>query len=170
MRQVRKINRQGFSLLEALLVLVVIGVILLIAIPELAVMLRSYKIKTAATQVAMHIRFARNAAVKTKDEYRIQYNDLGTAAQVRNTYTVERNEGGWKQDTDLKGVLANGAFELPSGVEIETGGMTQVTLDSRGAASGTPNSRIRLRIASSAGVLRYQVSVTPAGSVSIAKL
>ena len=127
------------STIETLLVLGLFAIVLLIAIPQLAGMLRSYKINTAAMQVAMHIRFARNAAVKTKNEYRIHYKDLSSPPALRNTYRVEVNDGGWKQDTDLKGVLPSGNFELPSGVDIETGGMAQLVLDSRATPMMKPS-------------------------------
>lgn len=67
------INRtQGFSFLEIVVALSILGLFLTVSLPNLADWLHSYRLKTAANTLANHLRQARLSAVYEGVKYQLQ--------------------------------------------------------------------------------------------------
>jgi Tfp pilus assembly protein FimT len=155
-------HEKGFSVMEILLVLALITVMLLIAIPLFSRLIKNYRVQTSATQLAVQMRFARNAAVKQKLKHRIVI-DEGTS-----TYKVEKETD---FDSGTFEVIENMDFNLPEGVTInETSDDGPITFNSRGFTEGNASYNIILdtwipSLSRSVSVT-YTVRVTPVGNVS----
>lgn len=72
--------RAGFSLVEIMAVLIILGVILMAVVPAIDNLVPTYRLRSAAREVASLIELAHSEAVSTRKEYRLAY-DLD-----RNTY------------------------------------------------------------------------------------
>lgn len=72
--------RAGFSLVEIMAVLIILGVILMSIVPAIDNLVPAYRLRGAAREVASLIELAHSEAVSTRKEFRLAY-DLD-----RNTY------------------------------------------------------------------------------------
>ena len=159
---------QGFSLTEALVVLALLAALVVISIPVLLRMLQAYHVKTAATQIAIHMRYARMECVTEKYPYRVTLKSR-SAGSGPNTYTVEYDNGtGWQR-------VANFDFKLPNGVEIDdsgvfSGGTAQIIFDSRGGASATSGSPPYLIDIRGVNDVQYRVRLNLTGAVEVVKV
>jgi Tfp pilus assembly protein FimT len=157
-RLLQRHNQQGkgYSILEALVVIALMGVLLAIVLPALYRFFQVYRVQTAAQRLAINIRFARNAAVKQKVNYRITVRDE-THGSAPNTYIFEN-------DPEGDGTFAsydNLDVSIPSGVLIKSGSVSQLEFDSRGRSSAS--GVIRLEGKSDT---EYEISVSINGAVS----
>jgi prepilin-type N-terminal cleavage/methylation domain-containing protein len=155
--------RRGFTLMETLVVVAIIGVILLFAIPMLYRMLQSYYVKTAANQFAIQVRMARNLSVSQKTNYQIVINSQTHGTP--NVYTVQYAPGGTFQ------VVPNLDTKIPDSIQIPNtanfaAGQATLTFDPRGkiVASAGPTPYL---IEFQGPYLRYRVTVDSIGAVQI---
>lgn len=128
-----RFGSRGLTLLESLVVIAIIGAILLVSIPFFFRMLQNYNVKTAATQLAIHLRFARNQCTTQKVVYQVVIHSK-LAPSNPNTYKVEYSPFG----TFIP--LPNVDYRLPRGVEIQdsslfSAGVATVTFNTRGGAT-----------------------------------
>jgi prepilin-type N-terminal cleavage/methylation domain-containing protein len=167
-------QQKGYSLIELLVVLALIASMLLISLPRLFYILQTYYVKTAASHLAIQIRFARNESVTRKIDYRIVI--YSKKASVRpNTYTIEYNpQGDGTSFEPVPGI----ATTLPLNImildsSIFTGGVATISFDSRGSAKATgtppPNPPFQIDVASINGQ-RYRVQVEFTGAVQVNKV
>jgi|GEM_PF-1621516 len=157
--------RKGFTLLETLIVVAILGVILIFAIPALLGMFQSYKVKTAASQIAIHVRMARNLCVSQKINYQliIRSND---ALTNQNTYVVRNSPSGSYVN------VPNLDTAFPTGVKIRSTSIfssgiatLQFTPTGRIASlSGTPPYLIEVI---GPNQLLYRVTIDTTGSVEV---
>jgi len=155
-------KRNGYSLIEALVVLGIMAMILLIVMPFFYRMLQAYRTQTAATLMATNLRFARNAAVKQKVKYRFTFQDEGAVSP--NTYYVERDTSGSgsystyeEMDTDF-----------PDGIKIDSTSTDTITFDSRGGAILSPTSTVIL--IEGPNDLNFQINISLTGAISVEKV
>lgn len=75
---VRKMRRssRGYSLMELLVVVAIVGIVALITVPALLQLMPQYRIRSAAGETAAAIRMIRSQAVAQRTPWRIQF-DLG---------------------------------------------------------------------------------------------
>jgi prepilin-type N-terminal cleavage/methylation domain-containing protein len=73
-------RRQGFTLIEIMTVLLILGVILMSVVPAIDGLVPSYRLKGAAREVAALLEMAQSEAISQRKEFRVAY-DLD-----RNTY------------------------------------------------------------------------------------
>jgi Tfp pilus assembly protein FimT len=147
---------KGFSLVEALVILGLIGAIVAITMPFLYRFVQSWKSDTAAAELAVNIRFARNAAVKQKLKYKVVINEDPT-----NTYHIEKETG---YNTGSFTTLNSMSYTLPSRVKILTSSTDgPIVFNYRGANESNLQYNIFLQAVSGT---TYRISVTPFGGVS----
>jgi prepilin-type N-terminal cleavage/methylation domain-containing protein len=159
------VYRKGFSLLETLIVVAIFGVILLMAIPALYRMLQSYKVKTAANQIAIHVRLARNLCVTQKISYQLVLRS-DSASSKQNSYEILNKPVGTYVD------LPNIDTAIPSGVKILSSsnfssGIATLQFTSTGKISSTYGTSPYLIELEGATQLRYRVTIDPTGSVEV---
>ncbi len=131
----------GFSLLETLVVLALIGILLLIGLPALFRLFQNFQVKTAARQVAAQIRLARNNSVTQKTPHRMVIRNKDASTNI-NTYVLELDP----EDDGTYTIFPNLDFRLPRGIIIEdsptfVGGVATIDMNTRGivtSAGGTP--------------------------------
>jgi len=158
--------RRGFTLIEVLVVIALFGVMLIFAIPALYQMLQTYYVKMAASQMAIHIRMARNLAVSQKVNYHMTINskDSGT---IPNTYSVlfESYTGTYLDVPRLE-------TDIPEAVQILstsifTGGAATLEFDSRGRITSTTGASPYTIDIQGANDRTYRLTVDKIGSVQI---
>jgi hypothetical protein len=116
--------------------------------------LATYRTKMAATQLAMDIRFARNACVKKKIVYTITINDA-TASPNPNTYEISASG------------IPTSSRSLPAGVSIASGSITQINFQSLGGCSTLPSGNTNRNIDITGGSgYRQRLTVSLSGNVS----
>ncbi len=116
----------GFSLIEAMVVMVVLGIVLAAAIPNLSSSNKRHRIESAATALASRIQIARQRAVATRVPHRLVM-DTGNR-----TYWTEQQDG---ESTWIR--FPDEEYELPIAVEwsVRAGGEqsnTDVEFEGRG--------------------------------------
>lgn len=136
----RRLGNRGFTLVELLTVLVLLGVVSAVVLPELSRRLGSEAAETARS-VEQVYRSAREAAV---------------TRGVRVTVSLELVTGSYLARTDGHEELARGVVARPSGLRLGGGrdGWVIAQFDAAGRASAD-------RLLVSGSKERYEVSVDP---------
>ena len=139
----------GFSLVEILVVLALIGVVIAIGIPLVNEQVRISEARSAADQMAGHLRAARMIAVS-------HHKDIVVTVRVDpdNDYSYEGTYG----DTKL--------IKMPARVKIKTGSAASITFRSDGSALAS--STVTTESLVSSATERWTLSVTTVGFVSVA--
>lgn len=133
--------KSGFSLLEIMVALAVMGIVAAIALPSWSRLLPSYRLNGAARQIQSELHHIRMRAAAENISFQLTYLDGASA------YTIQK---------DLKTVVDK---PLPEGVVISKAGT--ISFSPRGTAAGN---RVRLR--ASDGLCR-QVVASATGRVRI---
>lgn len=146
---IRRGDRGGFSLIELLAVLVLVGLVLALAGPKFTATIRYFTARSATSQVVADLALTRTTAVRE-----------GRSASLRvltaSTYAVVVDAEGTTADRTVKSVTLEGAAR---GVSLGTVG-TRITFDSRGMRR---NATERLTVTRSEGI--DVVNVTIVGRV-----
>lgn len=69
----RVTRRQGFTLIEIMTVLLILGVILMSVVPAIDGLVPSYRLKGAAREVAALLEMAQSEAISQRKEFRVAY-------------------------------------------------------------------------------------------------
>jgi type IV fimbrial biogenesis protein FimT len=133
----------GFSLLEMIVALTVIGIVAAVALPNWSRLVPSYRLNSSARQVQSELHHLKMRAVAENVSFQLAY------LQGASAYTVQK---------ELKSMVTK---PLPEGVIITKAGT--VSFSPRGTAAGN---RVRLRTADG---LCKQVVVSPTGRVRICR-
>ena len=153
--------QKGLSLMETLVVIALLAAILVIVMPAISNMYYAYQASTAARQMQANIRFARNAAIKQKIDYRIIINDSGDPDP--NTYLIQ-------YDPDRDGTFQNFPREffdytIPGTVEIDPGSVNSIDFDPRGSAQPSGSVVLEGRRGD-----KYRLQIFLSGSVMMEKI
>jgi prepilin-type N-terminal cleavage/methylation domain-containing protein len=155
-------NKKAFTLIELCVVIAIIGIIALIAAPNLVTGLPKYRIKRAARDITSKIRAARSEAIKTSSNITIEFDT------ARNQYNID---GEWYPGSSLSNYYGSGV-SFGVGNSGETDECTfpdnddsngTVTFNSRGISNNageiyltnTQNAAYRIRI-NTAGNIQLQ--------------
>jgi prepilin-type N-terminal cleavage/methylation domain-containing protein len=84
------IRQRGFSLIEIIVIVIVVGILALIAVPNLVTGMPSYRLKNAARDLCSNIHKARTLAVKQNRSVTLTFDVLG------NTYHID-DQSPWPQ-------------------------------------------------------------------------
>lgn len=77
---------QGFTLMEMMIGIALIGILTVVAVPNIALFSSGYKLRGAAREVATDLQYARLLAVKENRDIRVDFSS--------NSYQVVRVSGG----------------------------------------------------------------------------
>jgi prepilin-type N-terminal cleavage/methylation domain-containing protein len=72
----------GFTKLELLVVIVILGISASLAIPGFSNWLHSYRLKGAARDLYSNLHFAKSWAIRDRGEWAVEFNALGNSYQV----------------------------------------------------------------------------------------
>jgi len=145
----------GFSLVEIMVALVVFGIVMMAALPNLQDANKTHQVRTAASQIETTLRRARASAVKTRTNVRVTLN-----AGSRNCTVQRDSDDNGSFDTTVI------SFELDDNVtlaEIGLGGGTSVTFDERGAPDNPGNIVVR----ATNGIGRELIIAAGSGSIMV---
>lgn len=127
---------QGFSLLELMVVIVIIGVLLAVGLPSFQSTLRSNRLATTTNQLNAAIALARSEAIKSTQAAALCPSANGTACGADWA-------AGWLiwRDSDRDGVLDNGEpvlqyFANNAQIAVSAGTAASFGFDDRGGAAG----------------------------------
>ncbi len=144
----RVISSSGFTLVELMVSLALIGILAGIAFPNILAYLPTFRLHSAARQVMTDLNYARGRAASLNLEYRIQFD---VSAE---TYVVEKGinrlipvsglmkkqcPGWWKRIIDAVSVSQNPVYAKPTGTMTTT---TITLQNSKGQSLEITTSRV----------------------------
>lgn len=151
-------SEKGMTVLELLFVLLVAAALAALGTPWILTAIQSYRVRTAAWEVAGDLRLARQKAVSLHQRHRICFANCASAVPTGG-YLMEREDStapppGW--------VLALTRNDLPNGVGF-TSNQDAVTYNSKGDAT------IGATITLTNNIGTYIVVAAPSGRVRACK-
>ena len=139
-------NKKAFTLVELCVVIAIIGIIALIAAPNLVTGLPKYRIKRAARDITSNIRAARSEAIKRSRDITIIFNT------TTNRYQIGEE---WYPDGTLSDHYGSGvSFGVGDSATAHNG---KCSFNEDGECKGTFNSRGML---SSACIVECEIQLT----------
>jgi type IV fimbrial biogenesis protein FimT len=172
MKSGRSVN-VGFTLVEILVTLAVLGILLGIALPNLSALLRRIQVNAVSADLANALQQGRNEAIKLSARVLVC---AGNAAGTACTATTDWGSNGWLvcHDTDANGACDGSTSELPnplyvhgpvaSGLATVTGPAAAIVFTSTGACS-TPTTSPHLTVTAVGATGTTTVSVQGSGHV-----
>jgi type IV fimbrial biogenesis protein FimU len=161
-RGVGKLGRpRGFSLVEILIVMTIIGITAAIATPNITATIRAYRAGAAARQLMTDLQFAKMGAVSQRVNYRVSF-DAG-----QNRYWIERwnaATAAWNTVDAVRALATPGTPYFTQGAALNvafTGGNAFVEFTPLGVASSNGVATVRV------GSAARNISVNAIGRVRI---
>ena len=161
-------SQKGFSLIEVLIVCALIGIISAIAVPNMAKMMRSYRLKSAASELSSVMQLVRMTAISQNANSVLTFN---TSNQTYSAFSDNGNGGGTSNDGSQTGTeptikTVNISDTYFGEITFATPSFgTTITFNSQGICN--PNGTVSLQ--NSIGKV-IQVIISPSGSIKINKL
>jgi len=144
-------QQKGYSLVELLLVLGIMGIFLAIAIPALGQYMRSYSARVGADEFVSHMRLARHLAIARHQPVNMTVN------------ATDYSLPDWADENIATADTRD--FELPRGCTIVSGTGT-VTFRTDGTIS-TSATTMRMEIALDGQITaRYDIAISTAGKIT----
>lgn len=177
----RKAGQSGYSLIELLVVVALIGVISLVSVPNFISMYRSSKIKGAIRQFTSDVRNARQIAVSENTRTMVS---IGTTAAERDRYwTYRQVDGAWEligrpEGKTLEEATENttvyfSATDFADSVTADGAERKDIIFDRNGTIRPFPTvgagqfPGITIRTDDDVPIPQYTVRVSPAGTVRV---
>ncbi|MGA3084479.1 MAG: GspH/FimT family protein [Thermodesulfobacteriota bacterium] len=161
-------SQKGFSLLEVLIVIGIIVIISAIAVPNMAVMMKSYRLNSAANEMASVMQLARMTAIGQNANSVLTFN---TGNQTYSAFSDNGNGGGTINDGIQTGTeptikMVNIASAYSGEVTFSTPSFgATLTFNSQGSCN--PSGTVSLQ--NSIGKV-IQVIISSSGSIKTNKL
>ncbi|PIE74015.1 MAG: type II secretion system protein GspH [Deltaproteobacteria bacterium] len=108
----------GFTLVELLLVLVILGLVTGIAVPRFSGSLVTVKVKGAAQRTAAILRYARDLAISNQGVCEVRFDPEQAMLAVAVPKKVSRDAGLGQQDDRSAEVVRTRKYRLPDAVEM----------------------------------------------------
>ncbi len=106
-------RNRGFSLIEILVALVLLGLSLGLAAPSLSHLLRTVELKGAAQKLSAILRNCRSEAIHRVEVYRVLFNPQSRQIRVQG---VESTRGG---DEEKEASVSERTYVLPEGIQMK---------------------------------------------------
>ncbi len=150
---IRRTNDAGFSAIEMLVVVAIIGVITAIAVPNIRQGLVSYRLDAAVAMVTSKLSEARMNAIKRNKQARLRIDTTQRTVKV--------------QIADTSGNFADlgATMTLPPGIDFAGTPPAEITFSSLGRSTATANLTWTLQAAQIQK--RKNVTVSPVGKVVV---
>lgn len=169
-RRVTKLHRnnRGFTIIELIVVIAIMGVLMAIAIPNFSQWTANYRLKAAAREIYSNFQKARLEAIKTNSNVVVSFN-LGA-----DTYQVFVDNGGTtgtaSDDTQNGDERILDTVSMPAGVVMESVSFSGTTIPgftARGLPLSSRIGNVRVRNVNNE---RYQVTLSIAGGLTLERL
>jgi type IV fimbrial biogenesis protein FimT len=98
------LGRRGLTIIELVVVMCILGVMVLIAIPNIGRWLPRYRLRSAARDVASNIQLARLGAIKDNREWAVLFD---TAGQSYRVISNKGPDGNWGTPDDAEEKIVN---------------------------------------------------------------
>jgi len=168
--KIRKRSDAGFSIVEMLTVVAIIGIIALVVVPNFGQYMRAGKLKSAMRQLTFDIRSARQRAVSRNDFTRVRFTFSANAS----SYVVEESTDGKPLSDNTKvwtTYIKSKAVAKP--LLLVKGNADQITFASDGTtynADGTTTTAAQtviVRTTDKIPVTQYTISLERYGKLTV---
>jgi general secretion pathway protein H len=109
-------KRKGFSLIELVIVLVLIGFSIALVTPSLSQFARRVELKTAAQKISGILRYFRSESIQKGKTHQVLFDPYRREVRVR-ALEGEKKEEGEMEGNDSKG--KEKLYSLPAGIHME---------------------------------------------------
>ena len=167
MRGLKK-HESGFTLIEVMIAVAIIGVAMAIAMPNFTRMYIDYQAKVTASEITRHLVLARTRAMTSNQTLSVQIVILNggvemTTTNLANAQALQRNRIEAVHMTTLAfnngGILPNGGFVqfYSYGLRTSVPGTGVQTIQVGGALAGAPTTQ-------------YLINIAPSGTSGLVRL
>jgi len=125
-----ELETQGFSLLELLVVLVIIGLMSAMAVPKLTGSLSNMDLKSASKKISASLRYARSQAASEKTTYTTLFDLDNNRMSITSDREASEETGEGHSGGDEERVGRAKEYDLPDGVILEKAILGEDEIDS----------------------------------------
>jgi prepilin-type N-terminal cleavage/methylation domain-containing protein len=156
----KKLNAFGFSLMELIVVMALMGIVLGIAAPSFMAWRANLYFRQAANGFVANIRTARSAAISTNRE------SILVIDTVNNKYRLKQGNRAFGSSSLVDLPRLSGDINVPSNVII-TSTLTNVIFSPNGTISGLGGTSGFVAFKETSGITRYTVTIQQTGRVLV---
>ena len=170
-------RQRGYTLIEALVAVGIIGMISLIAVPNFMNYYRAGRIKTSLRQFTSDVRAARQIAVSEQGCAMISYN-FGTTTDASRVYTIYAGDydagacSNWqaRQTREMQESVYFRATTFTDAVDLPSGSNTRdIIFRANGATVTNPNAMNSVTLQTTFNVPKnaFRVEIFPSGQLKV---